>query len=675
MKKLFLTLSCFAIGLIASAQWSDDATIADTKVCTASTQQFHSYSVSDGSGGAIIAWQNFPPNGPDISYNHLNAAGVVTWAPVTTGLSLISGTEYYYIDQLLADGSGGAFIVWETENKTTTDITELSVQHISSTGSRLWTSTGVVVTPSGFSGFMCLDGSGGIVVTWSDDEFDPVDYNLRAFAQRINSSGTKMWNPDGVRVVTTTAFESSVGIIPDGSGGAIIAFTDTRNSNYNPVANAFDNIDLYAQHLNATGIAVWGADGVPVCTAAKNQIKYSDGHSDGEHPAIVSDGAGGAILAWEDYRTDPNNGNTDPYLGDIYAQRINSAGATQWTSTGVLVCNAPFDQTRSTVIGDGAGGAVIIWEDLRLQYSSELYTQKLNSAGTPMWGANGKLLANPESEAQFTACADETGNNVLVSWLKYENPFKDIAVQKIVIADGSYLWGSGTLVISRLPDQAEPAITHNGAGGAIVSWTDYRNGISDIYANRVVASGTLPVRILNFDAQYVTRAIALTWRTSFEQNSKTFTVQRSTDGANFQTITALPAAGNSTVLRLYKYNDEAALRLPNKTLYYRVFETDIDGKQIFTDVKTVKLPALKNQLALKFNPVNTHAVLTYTALANNLAMIRITDLSGKIVLQQKVQVNSGENEFLLQTANLSKGIYQVELLSSQEHQLVKMIKQ
>src|SRR5208283_1527483 len=54
---------------------------------------------------------------------------------------------------------------------------------------------------------------------------------------------------------------------------------------------------------------LWITNGVAICTAANNQYI----------PTLVSDGSGGAIITWEDFR----NGSFD-----IYAQSVNSSGST-----------------------------------------------------------------------------------------------------------------------------------------------------------------------------------------------------------------------------------------------------------------------------------------------------------------------------------------------------------
>ena len=50
---------------------------------------------------------------------------------------------------------------------------------------------------------------------------------------------------------------------------------------------------------------------------------------------------------------------------DIYAQRIDVDGVTRWAIDGVAVCNAPGDQVSAAVHPDGAGGVIVAWEDFR----------------------------------------------------------------------------------------------------------------------------------------------------------------------------------------------------------------------------------------------------------------------------------------------------------------------
>ncbi|MBK7735883.1 MAG: hypothetical protein IPI36_12105 [Chitinophagaceae bacterium] len=144
------------------------------------------------------------------------------------------------------------------------------------------------------------------------------------------------WSPNpslNNAICNYTSHQMDVQMVSDGSGGAIVVWRDGRN-----IANA---IDIYAQHISASGNLLWNVDAVPICNAASDQFA----------PRLVSDGANGAIIAWYDNRS----GNYD-----IYAQRINSSGVVQWTTDGVAICIATGNQNAHQLLADGNGGAFIV---------------------------------------------------------------------------------------------------------------------------------------------------------------------------------------------------------------------------------------------------------------------------------------------------------------------------
>ena len=174
------------------------------------------------------------------------------------------------------------------------------------------------------------------------------------------------WTADGVALCSAAGFQLDPATISDGAGGAIVSWQDNRSGT---------NYDIYAQRINSAGAPQWTADGVALCTAAGDQGGR----------AIASDGAGGAIVAWFDTRSGTNN-------YDIYAQRIDSAGAPQWTANGVALCTAAGAQIDATIISDGAGGAIVSWQDNRSGTNYDIYAQRINAAGAPQWTADGVAL-------------------------------------------------------------------------------------------------------------------------------------------------------------------------------------------------------------------------------------------------------------------------------------------
>jgi hypothetical protein len=86
-----------------------------------------------------------------------------------------------------------------------------------------------------------------------------------------------------------------------------------------------------------------------------------------QFPSITRDGAGGAIIAWEDGRTGGS---------DIYAQRVAANSAHLWGSTGLAVCTAPGNQYQPLIAPGQDSVAVLVWSDQRTN-GSDLYAQRI----------------------------------------------------------------------------------------------------------------------------------------------------------------------------------------------------------------------------------------------------------------------------------------------------------
>jgi len=176
------------------------------------------------------------------------------------------------------------------------------------------------------------------------------------YAQRINASGVVQWTANGVAISTPADDDQrDPTIVSDGAGGAIITWHDSRSGAL--------NYDIYAQRINASGVVQWTVNGVAISTAPGNQV----------YPTITSDGAGGAINTWSDGRSGTN--------ADIYAQRINASGVVQWTANGVAISTAARDQLYPTITSDGAGGAIITWYDYRSGTNYDIYAQQVSANG------------------------------------------------------------------------------------------------------------------------------------------------------------------------------------------------------------------------------------------------------------------------------------------------------
>ena len=316
------------------------------------------------------------------------------------------------------------------------------------------------------------DGVGGSFSFFTDDRQNPGG-NESVYCQRIDRWGNVKFVANGVAIATIcTADQDRPKSTDDGSNNAIVSWQDDRSS-----PGSAD--DIYAQKIDSNGVVQWAANGVLICSAVGKQDKTW----------IISDGAGGAIIAWEDARMDVAGGTED-----IYAQRINSAGVPQWTANGVVICNAVDRQKEIHMVEDGVGGAILVWRDDRNAGVQDIYAQRVNSAGVVQWTANGVVICNDvndQNKPRITT--DGTIGGGIITWADKRGAGgkEDIYAQRTNAA-GIVQWAANGVVICNAVDvQKRPVIASDSYGGAVIAWEDSRTGTEDVYAQRVDSNGTI----------------------------------------------------------------------------------------------------------------------------------------------------------------------------------------
>jgi hypothetical protein len=351
-------------------------------LCSAAGDQLYPAIVSDGASGAIVTWQDRRGGSNDDIYaQRVNAAGTPLWT--ADGVALCTATNKQEFPAIASDGAGGAIVTWQ-DSRSVLSLQKINIctQRVSAAGVTQWTSNGVVLT--GFrdqtSPTIVADMAGGAIITWTDIEIVIDEVIVSIVAQRVNAAGAPQW-PGGV-AVSPGGVQSAPTMVSDGSGGAIVAWTDSRG----------DGGDIYAQRVSAAGAAQWTAGGVALCNATGAQ----------SGPKIAPDGAGGAVVTWEDSRSGTHS--------DIYAQRVNGSGATQWTLNGVALRIGAVNQHAPAIMTDGAGGAIVTWQ----VDGGEIYSQRLNGAGASQWTAGGVLLCDHGgADARPVIALDAAGGAII----------------------------------------------------------------------------------------------------------------------------------------------------------------------------------------------------------------------------------------------------------------------
>lgn len=307
-------------------QWLADG----VPVCTAAGRQDGHEIVGDGSGGVIVSWWDLRNGDFDIYAQRLDSTGAPLWTADGVAACTASGVQFDPFP--VTDDSGGVFVTWQDARGADEDI---YMQRITSAGVAAWVPDGVPVCALPGYQYQARgvpDGTGGAIIAWGDVRGLDGD----AYAQRIDSSGTAQWSTDGVPLSSATGDQSVADVAPDGSGGAIVAWMDSR----------FGVDNVYVQRIDASGTVLWTADGAPVCV-----------DEGGQSSVRMAAAASGVTLAWMDFR------NGSDY--DLYVQHVDASGGVQWTVDGAPLCTAQGDQESPTLVPDGSGEVIVIWQDYR----------------------------------------------------------------------------------------------------------------------------------------------------------------------------------------------------------------------------------------------------------------------------------------------------------------------
>jgi len=446
----------------ARAQWQQDG----VAVCTAASNQLTPVAVADGATGAIVAWYDYRNGTADIYAQHVLASGAMdpAWPPGGRALCLASGGQYSPV--IVTDGAGGAIVVWYDDRGSSSDI---YAQRVLASGvvDPGWPANGRALCAASADQVypaIVSDGSGGAIVTWRDYRGGP---DTDVYAQHVLASGVvdPSWPADGLAICTAAENQSVPTLTSDASGGALITWSDLRNGT---------DSDIYAQHVLASGAIdpAWPMNGLALCATDWNQ----------SGPTIITDGSGGAIVTWYDYRSGLD--------ADIYAQHVLGTGVVDavWPANGRALCVAAGEQYSTMVVGDGGGGAIVAWYDYRAGEEADIYAGRVLATGAvdPAWPADGRVLCAAGGEQATPSMVAVGAGGAVVAWLDYrDGPSSDIYAQH-VLASGALdpAWPpEGSALCAFSGEQYSPSLVADANEGVIASWTDFRPGVyADIYA-------------------------------------------------------------------------------------------------------------------------------------------------------------------------------------------------
>lgn len=642
------------------AQWPTncDETI---EICGAVDYQTYPQIINTGSDEFIITWvdDRSGSTNQDIYAQKLNSSGEIQWT--SDGVAICTETGNQHTVRIVPDGSGGAIIVWVDER--TSDIhTNVFAQRVNSEGVVQWQVNGALVCAANLQQEdieAISDNNGGVFVVWSDNRRGTtISRKYDVYAQRLDSDGSAHsgWDADGQLVFYDKSYRPDLCF--DGSDGIIIV--------------SYRDDDITASRLAGDGTTTWSY--ANICDATDYQ----------RYPQIVRSGSNTFVIAWIDRR----NGNPD-----IYSQAINVNGTELWPTSspddlGVAICTNSSQQQQNFVLeSDSAGGAFIVWEDLR-SGSTEIYLQKINSTGVVEFASDG--IEIPTTASVYTPNIIEDGSNgVYVTWREDRNSTNTMCmITQRINSSGSKLWDDAGIVACNI-GTANQVLTKDQSDNLVSTC----QGGYGIIATRVMSNGALPVELTSFDASIIDNEVLLTWQTATEVNNYGFQVQRQkkkVQSEEWETIGFVDGSGTTNSPKSYSYTDSD---LPDaKELSYRLKQIDNDGTFSYSKIIRVDLTSITDvgneKIEYEFslqqnypNPFNPSTTIKFTipsvGTTHKLSMttkLMIYDVLGreiKTLVNKPMQPGNYEVEF--NAGALPSGIYFYKLQSGKQVQTQKMV--
>ena len=406
----------------------------------------------------------------------------------------------------------------------------------------------------------------------------------------------------------------------------------------------FNHTQLFAQCVSAPATQTCAIG----CTTLTNNANVNSGQTycyTGTGSLSGINMNGGTIIVCGNLTITSMNFNAGTfYVNSGSTLNFNTGGVNMGNATivnyGTVTASGNITMQPVTFYNATATSTFTVSGQLTLNNSSLLVNNGSLSAGTLLIQTSSipALCLSPSSQNSLGSLFNNTNNSISA-------PSGNAC---IYVSTQTYLNPASLSTSSTLQLCQATTSTIGGPGGP---------GAATVYTNCTACSASLPVELLNFDAQLIKRTIELTWETETEKNSAYFSVQRSQNGQDFTEIGQRVAAGNSSTLLNYQFTDKDPYY---GVSYYRLKQVDTDGSYLLSSIHAVYNAPL--ELITVFpNPVEDNLNLIIDSPRNMDIQLTLYDNLGQLVKSEKIPVKTGYYSVSMDISTLDQAVYRLKI--------------
>ena len=304
----------------------------------------------------VVVWESFGQDGS--SYGVFGQRFDADGAPAGPEFrvnAFTTGEQRY--PGVAADSAGNFVVVWE-ENRADGSSTNVFAQRFDAGGSPLGGEFRVNAFTTGGQGkpAVAMDPAGGFVVVWDSSQQDGALSGV--FGQRFDGAGAPQGAEFRANTYTTSGqFESSVASV--GGGGFVVVWQSFGQDG--------SDRGVFGQRFDSAG---------PVGGEFRVNTYTTDTQF---QPAVAADPSGRFTVVWE---SDSQDGSSY----GVFAQRYDATGAPQGPEFQVNTLTTST-QSRPAIVADGSGQLLFAWQSLLHDGNNyAIVGQRYDAAGVRLGG-------------------------------------------------------------------------------------------------------------------------------------------------------------------------------------------------------------------------------------------------------------------------------------------------
>jgi len=453
IKLLFLFL--IVLNQSITPQWNSDPYV-NNPVCTETAMQLNPQIAPDGKGGAFIVWEDSRLGTPKIFVQRIDDNGNPKWTNDGVQLSIINSEQIN--SQIIDDGVGGAIIVWQDSRNGNQDI---YAQRIDSSGNKLWYNPGIIVFENNSNQYNPQ------IIKTKQNKFYIVCLDMRfglqnIFAQVVDLTGNLIWGGEGKPINHLRALRN-IKAIADKDDNLVCVWEDF----------AF-NLDgmILTQKVDLNGNRLWDINQDDL------QISFPDLNIKAQFPDIIQLQNGNYAIVWQDDRA----GNFD-----IYGQILLPNGANLLTAGGERLEGAGGEDVNPVLALSKDQYYLIAWINNNSPNSflniRSFYSDP--NSFIQYWSQSKIVDQQFNGGFSYLSLNSDKAGGTLLSYVSADAEYSDIRFAKF----SAYGDGRGGAICTADINQTQLAVCSDSSNGIISVWADIRSGDFDIYCSQVDANG------------------------------------------------------------------------------------------------------------------------------------------------------------------------------------------